>query len=131
MNWCSELNSLITKLSHERALTFYRQSAHFADESFRSKRNQRSSTVESRPCSLLQLRSNGLRSRAFCDSRRKYAASQRTHAVDLGYAENTLTRTVDMHVASLRKKLEHNPRRPELIVTVAGVGYRFLGTRNS
>jgi two-component system alkaline phosphatase synthesis response regulator PhoP len=48
-----------------------------------------------------------------------------------GYAENTLTRTVDMHVASLREKLEQNPKRPELIVTVAGVGYRFLGTRNS
>ncbi|PYX72237.1 MAG: hypothetical protein DMG78_12790 [Acidobacteria bacterium] len=26
-----------------------------------------------------------------------------------GYAENTLTRTVDMHVASLREKLEQNP----------------------
>jgi two-component system alkaline phosphatase synthesis response regulator PhoP len=48
-----------------------------------------------------------------------------------GYAENTLTRTVDMHVSSLREKLEQNPKRPELIVTVAGVGYRFLGTRSS
>ena len=48
-----------------------------------------------------------------------------------GYAENTLTRTVDMHVASLREKLEQNPKRPELIVTVAGVGYRFLGARSS
>jgi two-component system, OmpR family, alkaline phosphatase synthesis response regulator PhoP len=46
-----------------------------------------------------------------------------------GYDEGTLTRTVDMHVASLRDKLEENPKRPELIVTVAGVGYRFMGSR--
>jgi two-component system alkaline phosphatase synthesis response regulator PhoP len=45
-----------------------------------------------------------------------------------GYEANTLTRTVDMHVASLREKLETNPRHPELIVTVAGVGYKFLGS---
>jgi len=47
-----------------------------------------------------------------------------------GYDEGTLTRTVDMHVASLRDKLEENPKHPELIVTVAGVGYRFLGSRS-
>jgi two-component system, OmpR family, alkaline phosphatase synthesis response regulator PhoP len=47
-----------------------------------------------------------------------------------GYEANTLTRTVDMHVASLREKLETNPRHPELIVTVAGVGYKFLGSRD-
>lgn len=44
-----------------------------------------------------------------------------------GYDTNTLTRTVDMHVASLREKLEENPRHPELIITVAGVGYKFVG----
>lgn len=48
-----------------------------------------------------------------------------------GYEANTLTRTVDMHVASLREKLEANPRHPELIVTVAGVGYKFLGSRGA
>jgi len=47
-----------------------------------------------------------------------------------GYTEDTLTRTVDMHVASLRDKLEQNPKKPELIVTVAGVGYKFVGSRN-
>jgi DNA-binding response OmpR family regulator len=46
-----------------------------------------------------------------------------------GYSEDTLTRTVDMHIASLRDKLEENPRKPELITTVAGVGYRFVGSR--
>jgi two-component system, OmpR family, alkaline phosphatase synthesis response regulator PhoP len=42
-----------------------------------------------------------------------------------GYDADTLTRTVDTHVASLRQKLEENPKRPELIVTISGVGYKF------
>ena len=46
-----------------------------------------------------------------------------------GYESGTLTRTVDMHVASLREKLEVNPRHPVLIVTASGVGYRFIGSR--
>jgi two-component system alkaline phosphatase synthesis response regulator PhoP len=35
------------------------------------------------------------------------------------------TRTVDVHVASLRQKLEADPRRPRHILTVQGTGYRF------
>jgi DNA-binding response OmpR family regulator len=34
-------------------------------------------------------------------------------------------RTIDVHVRHLREKLEHDPREPELILTVRGVGYRF------
>jgi DNA-binding response OmpR family regulator len=37
------------------------------------------------------------------------------------------TRTVDVHVASLRQKLEARPSRPRFIVTVHGRGYRFEG----
>lgn len=33
------------------------------------------------------------------------------------------TRTVDVHVAKLRKKLERTPRRPAILVTVRGAGY--------
>ncbi len=44
-----------------------------------------------------------------------------------GYDSATFTRTVDMHVASLRQKLESTPKTPELIVTVPGLGYRFEG----
>ena len=44
-----------------------------------------------------------------------------------GYDSDTLTRTVDTHVASLRQKLEQNPKKPELILSVSGVGYRFMG----
>jgi two-component system, OmpR family, alkaline phosphatase synthesis response regulator PhoP len=43
-----------------------------------------------------------------------------------GYVADALTRTVDTHVASLRQKLEDNPKRPELIVTVSGTGYKFV-----
>ena len=46
-----------------------------------------------------------------------------------GYDVRTLTRTVDMHVASLRNKLEDDPTRPELIYTIAGLGYKFVGPR--
>ena len=34
-------------------------------------------------------------------------------------------RTVDVHIRHLREKLESDPRYPELILTVRGVGYRF------
>jgi len=36
-------------------------------------------------------------------------------------------RTVDAHIKNLRAKLEHNPRQPQYIETVFGVGYRFAG----
>jgi two-component system, OmpR family, alkaline phosphatase synthesis response regulator PhoP len=42
-----------------------------------------------------------------------------------GDLSGNITRTVDMHVAGLRQKLESNPRRPELILTEPGAGYRF------
>ena len=44
-----------------------------------------------------------------------------------GYDATPVTRTVDVHVASLRQKLETNPSRPEFIVTIHGVGYKFVG----
>lgn len=42
-----------------------------------------------------------------------------------GYEAGRFTRTVDVHVAELRRKLERDPQRPELILTVPGIGYRF------
>jgi DNA-binding response OmpR family regulator len=32
---------------------------------------------------------------------------------------------VDVHVAWLRQKLEHDPRQPQFIITVHGQGYKF------
>ena len=43
-----------------------------------------------------------------------------------GYDAMPFTRTVDVHVAWLRQKLEANPRHPQYILTVHGMGYRFV-----
>jgi two-component system, OmpR family, alkaline phosphatase synthesis response regulator PhoP len=42
-----------------------------------------------------------------------------------GYASVPYTRTVDVHVAWLRQKLEEDPKQPKFILTVHGLGYRF------
>lgn len=42
-----------------------------------------------------------------------------------GYSAETFTRTVDVHIASLRQKLEENPKQPQWILTVSGLGYKF------
>src|SRR5690606_13795249 len=42
-----------------------------------------------------------------------------------GYNSDVNTRTLDMHIVRLRKKIEENPDRPEFLQTVRGVGYRF------
>ena len=43
------------------------------------------------------------------------------------YVSAPLTRTVDMHVAKLRKKIEDDPADPRFIVTVHRMGYKFTG----
>ncbi|MEX2303933.1 MAG: response regulator transcription factor [Bryobacterales bacterium] len=43
------------------------------------------------------------------------------------YQSTPSTRTVDVHVAWLRQKLEDDPRRPQWILTVHGMGYKFAG----
>ncbi len=42
-----------------------------------------------------------------------------------GHSAAVLTRTVDTHVAELRRKLEMNPARPRHILTVRKIGYRL------
>ncbi|MEO8098768.1 MAG: response regulator transcription factor [Acidobacteriota bacterium] len=44
-----------------------------------------------------------------------------------GYNALPETRTVDVHMAWLRRKLEENPRFPEYFLTVRGMGYKFAG----
>jgi two-component system alkaline phosphatase synthesis response regulator PhoP len=44
-----------------------------------------------------------------------------------GYNSMPSTRTVDVHVAWLRQKIEPNPRHPQHILTVHGTGYKFAG----
>ena len=43
-----------------------------------------------------------------------------------GYADSVTTRTVDAHVAELRRKLEADPSAPRHILTVWKVGYRLV-----
>jgi two-component system alkaline phosphatase synthesis response regulator PhoP len=42
-----------------------------------------------------------------------------------GYSDAVITRTIDTHVAELRRKLERDPARPRHILTVRKVGYRL------
>jgi len=44
-----------------------------------------------------------------------------------GYNAMPSTRTVDVHVAWLRQKVEPNPRHPQYILTIHGMGYKFAG----
>jgi DNA-binding response OmpR family regulator len=45
-----------------------------------------------------------------------------------GYVHLPTTRTVDNHIARLRKKVELTPDEPQHVVTVHGIGYRFEST---
>jgi len=51
----------------------------------------------------------------------------RDHLLDevWGYDAMPSTRTVDVHIAWLRQKLEENPKHPHFIQTVHGLGYKF------
>jgi DNA-binding response OmpR family regulator len=44
-----------------------------------------------------------------------------------GYHSMPSTRTVDVHVAWLRQKIEPNPRQPRYLLTIHGMGYKFVG----
>lgn len=43
-----------------------------------------------------------------------------------GYGSFPLTRTVDMHIAKLRQKIEDTPHDPKFVITVHRVGYKFV-----
>jgi two-component system, OmpR family, response regulator MtrA len=47
----------------------------------------------------------------------------RTRGID----RHSTARTIDMHVLNLRRKIEADPRRPALLLTVYGVGYKLAG----
>ncbi|MFC2023394.1 response regulator [Chloroflexota bacterium] len=58
---------------------------------------------------------------------RIYTREQLLEAVH-GFSFEGYDRSVDSHVKNLRRKIEVDPRQPEYIQTVYGVGYRFVGT---
>lgn len=43
-----------------------------------------------------------------------------------GYNADVNTRTLDMHIVRLRKKIEENPDSPQFLQTVRGIGYKFV-----
>ena len=43
-----------------------------------------------------------------------------------GYDYMGETRTIDVHIRNLRKKIERDPDNPEHIKTVRGIGYKFV-----
>ena len=45
-----------------------------------------------------------------------------------GYHAMPSTRTVDVHVAWLRQKIEPNPHYPQHLLTIHGIGYKFVGS---
>ncbi|MCY9693378.1 response regulator transcription factor [Paenibacillus alginolyticus] len=45
----------------------------------------------------------------------------------LGFDYEGEERTIDQHIKNLRQKIEPDPKQPQFIVTVFGVGYRFAG----
>ncbi len=46
-----------------------------------------------------------------------------------GYQHAPNTRTVDVHMAQLRGKLEVNPKEPKFLLTAHGFGYKFVASR--
>ena len=61
------------------------------------------------------------------DNRGKVVAREKLLDAVWDYDSAPVTRTVDMHIAKLRKKIEVSPAEPRYIVTVHGMGYKFTG----
>jgi two-component system alkaline phosphatase synthesis response regulator PhoP len=65
--------------------------------------------------------------RFFVEHRGETLSRERLLTEVWGYGVAPSTRTVDVHVAWLRQKLEDNPKSPKYILTVHGLGYKFAG----
>jgi two-component system OmpR family response regulator len=48
----------------------------------------------------------------------------------LGYQFEGYERSIDAHIKNIRQKIENDPKNPEFILTVYGVGYKFIGRRD-
>jgi DNA-binding response OmpR family regulator len=84
---------------------------------------KRSVEVRGRPVTLTYVEFELLRTLASHPGR-VYTRQMLLEAVR-GGSEYREPRTIDVHVRLLREKLEADPREPEYILTVRGVGYRF------
>ena len=64
--------------------------------------------------------------RYFLDKRGKVVSRDELLDKVWGYDSTSMTRTVDVHVSSLRQKIEDQPGKPRHLITVHGQGYKFL-----
>lgn len=48
----------------------------------------------------------------------------------MGYQFEGYERSIDAHIKNIRQKLGEDPRNPNLILTIYGVGYKFIGKRD-
>ena len=57
----------------------------------------------------------------------------RSELVDkaLGYQFEGYERSIDAHVKNIRQKLHDDPRKPTFVLTVYGLGYKFIGKRDA
>ena len=65
--------------------------------------------------------------RYFVEHRGEVLSRERLLDAVWGYNAIPFTRTVDMHVAKLRKKVETDPASPRLLLTVHRLGYKLVG----
>ena len=64
---------------------------------------------------------------SFVETRGRVVSREETLDAVWGHETIPFTRTVDTHVAKLRKKIESNPSDPECLITVHRLGYEFTG----
>jgi len=62
----------------------------------------------------------------FLKNRNKVINREELMLVVWGYNSDVNTRTLDMHIVRLRKKIEVNPEMPLFVQTVRGLGYKFV-----
>jgi two-component system alkaline phosphatase synthesis response regulator PhoP len=65
--------------------------------------------------------------RCFIDHRGRVLSRDQLLDEVWGHEASPFSRTVDVHVAALRQKIEPNPAHPKFIITVHRLGYRFDG----
>jgi two-component system alkaline phosphatase synthesis response regulator PhoP len=84
----------------------------------RMTRNGKDVSISERECRLLQ---------HLMESRGEVVTRDELLQEVWGYNSASMTRTVDVHIAWLRQKVEDDPSDPRYILTVHGQGYRFSG----
>jgi DNA-binding response OmpR family regulator len=63
----------------------------------------------------------------FIDHRGEVVSREQLLDAVWGYDTIPFTRTVDTHIAKLRKKIEDDPSDPQFLITVHRLGYKFVG----